>query len=181
MLTGSGVCPAIAASTGQQGGNGVPTLDDSAADCRSDTNRILPRRHSRRTSGDAPLVISTIASCTKSAPAGARISAWIRKVLLLDGVRNSAGTPIRNSRSVRLRDVCPSSGTGTVAALVGPILQLCQLRCEVSSVGLPRHAIGAWRGDSFRLSLRRDLRADPRQQRCYDRAVAVACNAPPGR
>jgi len=48
--------------------------------------------------------------------------------------------------SVRLRDVCPSSGTGAVAALMYAIVQVCQFLFEVFSIGLPRHAVDAWRG-----------------------------------
>src|SRR5262245_11809464 len=47
----------------------------------------------------------------------------------------------RPLRSVRLRDVCPSGGTGAVAALVHAIVQVCQFLLEVFSIGPPRHAI----------------------------------------
>ena len=45
--------------------------------------------------------------------------------------------------SVCLRDVCPSGGTGAVAALMYAIVQVRQFLLEVFSVGLPRHAIDA--------------------------------------
>src|SRR5262249_52031119 len=47
---------------------------------------------------------------------------------------------------VRLRDVGPSSGAGTVATLVDAIVQFRQFLFEVFSVGLPRHTVDARRG-----------------------------------
>jgi hypothetical protein len=47
----------------------------------------------------------------------------------------------RSLRAVGLRDVTPFGRACSVAAFVNPLVQVCQLRFEVFSVGLPRHAI----------------------------------------
>jgi hypothetical protein len=51
----------------------------------------------------------------------------------------------RPLRSVRLRDVDPSGRAGAVAAFVDVVVQIRQFLFEVVSVGLPRHAVDAWR------------------------------------
>ena len=51
----------------------------------------------------------------------------------------------RPPRSVRLRDVGPSGRAGAVAAFVYAVVQIRQFLFEVFSVGLPRHAVDAWR------------------------------------
>ena len=69
-------------------------------------------------------------------------------------------------RSVRLRDECPTSGTGAVAALVHAVVQVCQFLLEVFPVGLPRHAVDARRGVPLKreVALLQEIDGDVMQQ-----------------
>src|SRR5262245_15431357 len=69
------------------------------------------------------------------------------EVLLVDRLQNRRNRLLESS--IRLRDVCPTSGAGAVATLVDAIVQLHQFLFEVFSVVLPRHAIDARRGVPF--------------------------------
>src|SRR5262249_1803743 len=68
--------------------------------------------------------------------------------------------------SVRLRDVCPTGGTGAVATLVDAIVQYRKFFFEVFSVGLPRHAIDTRRGVPFEgeIAPRKEVDGDVMQQ-----------------
>ena len=57
-----------------------------------------------------------------------------RRDRLLDHLVLETQNGKRPLRSVRLRDVCPSSRTGAVATLVDAIVQSCQFLFEVFSV-----------------------------------------------
>ena len=69
-----------------------------------------------------------------------------RRDRLLDHLVLETQNGKRPLGSVRLRDVCPTSGAGAVATLVDAIVQFRQFLFEVFSVGLPRHAVDARRG-----------------------------------
>src|SRR5215468_2636639 len=92
------------------------------------------------------------------------------EVLLVDRLQNRRDRLLdhleRPLCSVRLRDVCPTSGTGAVATLVDAIMQYRQFLFEVFSVGLPRHAIDARRGVPFegQIAPRQEVDGDVMQQ-----------------
>src|SRR5262245_30615752 len=69
-------------------------------------------------------------------------------------------------RSVRLRDVCPSSWMGAVAALVYAIVQVRKFLFEVFSIGLPCHAVDARRRVPLKgkVALLQEVNGDVMQQ-----------------
>jgi len=95
---------------------------------------------------------------------------------LLDDLVLQAPDAQRPLRAVRLRDVCPPGGTGTVAALVYLIVQVCQLCFEAFSVGLPHHAIDARRGVPRKreIALLQEIDGDVMQQRGEPHTLALS-------
>src|SRR6516165_10058094 len=80
-------------------------------------------------------------------------------------------------RSIRLRDVGPSGRAGAVAAFVYAIVQIRKFLFEIFSVGLPRHAVDAWRRVSLKyaVTLLQEVDGDVMQKCGEPYILALSC------
>src|SRR5215471_14976224 len=99
-----------------------------------------------------------------------------RRDRLLDDFVLQAQNAQRPFRAISLRNVGSSGRTRSVTAPVHLIVQVLQLLFEVLSVGLPRHAVDAWRGIPFerKVALLQEIDGDVMQQRSEPYTLALS-------